>query len=143
MSDNQESGNFIEQEDAEEQRPQYQDVPEADENQSQQLEQYEQVMNLKLYLVEDMREKKKTALSKFVLYKELLHRVQIMEVFPHCPSDVVHSKEAMVEELEALKTKHLRQLHFYDQLVRLMLASPDTDETVMHSMPPIYRPFFC
>jgi hypothetical protein len=59
-----------------------------------------------------MQEKKKKALSKFDLYKELLHHMQIMEVFPHYPSDVVHSKEAMVEELGALKAKHLRQLHF-------------------------------
>jgi hypothetical protein len=40
------------------------------------------------------------------------------------------------------ESKALEAASFYDQLVGLMLAPPDTDETVAHSMPPIYRPFF-
>jgi len=51
-----------------------------------------------------------------------------------------------VEELQSKKEKHLREHQFYEQLLGVMLASPDTDEKVLQSvsqaLPPIYHKFY-
>jgi len=109
--------------------PQDDATHEDDNNQPQDVEDYEQVTNKKLYLVEAMRNRKKEELAEFVLWKEVLEQVQKMEEIPSSALDVVPSKQKMVAELEAMKEKHLRQHYLYDQLMGVMLASPDTNDS--------------
>jgi len=122
--------------------PQDDATHEDDNNQPQDVEDYEQVTNKKLYLVEAMRNRKKEELAEFVLWKEVLEQVQKMEEIPSSALDVVPSKQKMVAELEAMKEKHLRQHYLYDQLMGVMLASPDTNDSVTSTLPAIYRRFF-
>jgi hypothetical protein len=62
---------------------------------------------------------------------------------PSSARDIIHSKEKMVEELKGLKETHLRNQAFYDQLLGLMLQSPDTDEEVTPTLPPIHLKWCC
>ena len=116
---------------------------EADDNQPNLVEQVEQVTNKKEYLIETMRDKTAEELAHFEVYKELLASVQLMEETPHSPRDLFPSKAQLVEELQNRKEKHLREHQFYEQLLGVMLVSPDTDEKVLQSvsqaLPPIYR----
>jgi len=56
--------------------------------------------------------------------------------------NVVTSKQKLVAELEGKKEKHLRRHYFYNQLMGVMLSSPDTEDTITSTLPPIYRSFF-
>jgi len=87
--------------------PQVQEAHEDDNNQPQDADDYEQVTNKKLYLVEALRDRKKEELA-----------------------------------LEGKKEKHLRRHYFYNQLMGVMLSSPDTEDTITSTLPPIYRSFF-
>jgi hypothetical protein len=122
--------------------PQGGEPAEDDNNQPQEVEDVEQATNLRLYLVEAMRIKKSDEMAEFVLYKHVLEQVQKMEDLPSSAWDVIHSKQKMVEELTGLKEKHLRDHYFFDQLLGVMLQSPDTDEMVSPTLPPIYHPFY-
>ena len=122
--------------------PQVQEAHEDDNNQPQDADDYEQVTNKKLYLVEALRDRKKEELAEFVFWKEVLEQVQKTEDIPFSASDVVTSKQKLVAELEGKKEKHLRRHYFYNQLMGVMLSSPDTEDTITSTLPPIYRSFF-
>jgi hypothetical protein len=115
---------------------------EEDSNQPQDVEDVEMVTNMKLYLIEAMRNKKNDELAEFVLYKEVLNQVQKMENIPSYATDAIHGKQKLVAELNRLKEKHLRKHYFFDQLLGVMLKSPDSDEMVTPTLVPIYRSVF-
>jgi hypothetical protein len=111
-------------------------------NPSNWVEDVELVTNKRQYLIEAVRVKAKEEFEQFVLYKALLEQVESMGELPTSARDVVHSKDSLVAELTDVKDKHLRQHHFFDQLLGIMLRTPLTEETVSNSFPPIYRPVF-
>jgi hypothetical protein len=122
--------------------PQEGEPTEDDNNQPQEEEDAEQVTNMRLYLIKAMRMKKLDEMAEFVLYKHVLEQVEKMDPMPSSAWDVIHSKEKMVEELTGLKEKHLRNHYLFDQLLGLMLNSPDTDEEVTSTLPPISHPVY-
>jgi hypothetical protein len=106
------------------------------------FEDVEQVTNVRLYLVEWFKMKKNDERAEAVLYQDAIDQINRMDPMPSSAWDVIHSKEKMVEELTGLKEKHLRKHYFFDQLLGVMLKSPDTDETVTPTLVPIYRSVF-
>jgi hypothetical protein len=106
------------------------------------FEDVEQVTNVRVYLVEWFKVKKNDERAEAVLYQYAIDQINRMDPMPSSAWDVIHSKEKMVEELKLLKETHLRNAAFYDQLLGLMLNSPDTDEEVTPTLPPIHRPVY-
>ena len=106
------------------------------------FEDVEQVTNVRLYLVEWFKMKKNDERAEAVLYQYAIEQINKMDPMPSSARDIIHSKEKMVEELKGLKETHLRNQAFYDQLLGLMLQSPDTDEEVTPTLPPIHRPVY-
>jgi hypothetical protein len=121
---------------------------EAD-NPSNWVEHVELVTNKKDYLVESMNTRSKTEYGEFLVFKDVLERLEATDqvrstsMREFASAVPLLTKEELIAEVQERKEQHLRRHMMFEQLRNAMLQSPDTENQVsVHHYPPIDRPVF-